>query len=260
MNLSLLYSGLLHILVFSLLFFCMQGQSQNNKKPATYTIDFIGSSAGPMRYGAPQEQAAASVQQAVQEAAPAEQPKAEVKEKTQIKTAKPKETKKPAYNSEAQITKEKQKDSVKTTPEPAAEEKVVLAKPSILKEVQTGNIDVSGEHNLIGGGTGAPGERAVQASFTNFPYPWYITQVRNNLWTSWQKLMPKKTVGLSVVVSFNIDKNGAVYGVQIDKSSKNDDFDYKGRVAVLNSAPYPPLPQDYGKDILTVSVEFKNEE
>lgn len=257
MPLSLLYSGLLHILVFSLLFFCMQGQSQNNKKQATYTIDFIGSSATPMRYGMPQEQAATSAAKEEQ-IAQAEQPKAEVKEETQIKTAKSKETKKPAYNSEAQITKEKQKNSAKnaSNSESVQEEKVVLAKPSILKEVQTGNIDVSGEHNL----ESVPGERAVQASFTNFPYPWYITQVRNNLWTSWQKLMPKKTIGLSVIVSFNIDKNGAVYGVQIDKSSKNDDFDYKGKVAVLNSAPYPPLPQDYGKEILTVSVEFKNEE
>ncbi len=259
MNLSLLYSGLLHILVFSLLFFCMQGQSQNNKKQATYTIDFIGSSSTPMRYGAPQEQGGGATAQA--QAAQPEPAKTQVKEESQIKTAKPKETKKPAYNTEAQITKEKQKDTVKTE-QATEEEKVVLSKPSILKEVQTGNIDVSSEHNLIGAGegTGAPGERAVQASFTNFPYPWYITQVRNNLWTSWQKLMPKKTIGLSVVVSFNIDKNGAVYGVQIDKSSQNEDFDYKGKVAVLNSAPYPPLPQDYGKEVLTVSVEFKNEE
>ncbi|MBQ4493541.1 MAG: energy transducer TonB [Elusimicrobiaceae bacterium] len=253
MPLSLLYSGLLHILVFSLLFFCMQGQSQNKKKQATYTIDFIGSSATPMRYGTWQEQKPAPALQAV-EAAPAEQPKAEVKEETQIKTAKPKETKKPAYNSEAQITKEKQKTTAKPQ-ELSGEEKVVLSKPSILKDVQTSSIDVS-DQNL----ESVPGERAVQASFTNFPYPWYITQVRNNLWTAWQKLMPKKTLGLSVLVSFNIDKNGAVYGVQIDKSSKNDDFDYKGKVAVLNSAPYPPLPQDYGKEILTVSVEFKNEE
>lgn len=258
MPLSLLYSGLLHILVFSLLFFCMQGQTQNNKKQATYTIDFIGSSATPMRYGVVQEQPSVAAQQTAQ-AAPAEQPKTEVKAETQIKTAKPKETKKPAYNSEAQITKEKQKNSVKTPEPPVAEEKVVLSKPSILKEVQTGNIDVAGEHNLVGE-SGVPGEKAVQASFTNFPYPWYITQVRNNLWVSWQKLMPKKTVGLRVLVSFNIDKYGTVYGVQIDESSKNDDFDYKGKVAVLNSAPYPPLPKDYDKEILTVTVEFKNEE
>ena len=112
MPLSLIYSGLLHILAFSLLFFCMQGQSQDNKKQATYTIDFIGSSATPMRYGAPQGEG--QTQSQVQQAAPApEQPKAEVKEEPQIKTVKPKETKKPAYNSEAQITKEKQKTSAK---------------------------------------------------------------------------------------------------------------------------------------------------
>ncbi len=254
MPLSLLYSGILHILVFSLLFFCMQGQGQNKKKHATYTIDFIGSSSAPMRYGTPEQKTAASTPQVKQET-PVVEKKAETKQESQIKTEKPKETKK-EYNSKAQISTEKQNTKTVKKEPAKKEEKVVLSKPSILKEVQTGNIDVSGEHNL----ESVPGERAVQASFTNFPYPWYITQVRNSLWTSWQKLMPKKTIGLSVLVSFNIDKNGAIYGVQIEQSSKNDDFDYKGKLAVLNSAPYPPLPKDYGKEILTVTVEFKNEE
>lgn len=259
MPLSLLYSGILHILVFSLLFFCMSGQNQNKKRQATYTIDFIGSSTAPMRYGTPEQKPAPAPAEQAKQEVPA--PKAETKQESQIKTEKPKDTKK-TYNSKAQISTEKQKTkTTKTQTEPAkeevkTEEKVVLSKPSILKEVQTGNLDVSGEHNL----ESAPGERAVQASFTNFPYPWYITQVRNALWTSWQKLMPKKTNGLSVLVSFNIDKNGAIYGVQIEKSSKSDDFDYKGKLAVLNSAPYPPLPKDFGKDVLTVTVEFKNEE
>ena len=254
MPLSLLYSSILHILIFSLLFFCAQGQNTKKKKQAIYTIDFIGSSSTPMRYGTP-EPKPSPAPQAKQEA-PISQPKTETKQESQIKTEKPKNTKK-AYNSKAQITKEKQKTNKKESAkeEPKQEEKVVLSKPSILKEVQTGNLDLSGQ-NL----ESVPGEKAVQASFTNFPYPWYITQVRNSLWTSWQKLMPKKTIGLSVLISFNIDKNGAIYGVQIDKSSNNEDFDYKGKLAVLNSASYPPLPQDYGKEILTVTVEFKNEE
>ena len=258
MPLSLLYSSLLHILLFSLLFFCMQGQSQNQKKHATYTIDFIGSSSTPLRYGTPEPKPAAPAQE-IKQPQPASTPKEAPKQESQIKTAKAKDTKK-TYNSKAQISKEKQKTNTAKTEtastETKTEEKVVLSKPSILKEVQSDNIDVSAQHNL----RSLPGERAVQASFTNFPYPWYITQVRNNLWDAWQKLMPKKTIGLSVLVSFNIDKNGAVYGVQIEKSSKNDDFDFKGKVAVLNSAPYPPLPKEYGKEILTVTVEFKNEE
>jgi TonB family protein len=258
MPLSLLYSGILHILFFSLLFFFAQGVGQNKKKQATYTIDFIGSSSAPMRYGTPEPKpVAASAEQPKQEVSAPAAPKEEAKQESQIKTEKSKETKK-TYNSKAQISKDKQKKTNKTQTktESKQEEKVVLSKPSILKEVQSDNIDVSGEHNLAT----LPGDRAVQASFTNFPYPWYITQVRNNLWTSWQKLMPKKKVGLSVLVSFNLDRNGAIYGVQIEKSSKNDDFDYKGKTAVLNSAPYPPLPKEYEKDILTVTVEFKNEE
>ena len=258
MPLYLLYSGILHILLFSLLFFFAQGAGQNKKKQATYTIDFIGSSSAPVRYGTPEvKQAAPVAEQPKQE--PVVQKPAEPKQESEIKTTKPKETKK-TYNSKAQISKDKQKTkTTKTEPaktETKTEEKVVLSKPSILKDVQSDNIDVSSQHNL----ESLPGERAVQAIFTNFPYPWYITQVRNNLWNSWQKLMPKKNVGLSVLVSFNLDRNGAIYGVQIEKSSKNDEFDYKGKTAVLNSAPYPPLPKEYDKDVLTVTVEFKNEE
>ena len=61
------------------------------------------------------------------------------------------------------------------------------------------------------------------------------------------------------MVSFNIDKNGAVFEVQIERSSKDDAYDYAAMSAVKNSDPYPPLPEDFGKEILTVTVEFKQE-
>ena len=138
------------------------------------------------------------------------------------------------------------------------EKKVTLSKPSILGEVESTNIDPSSLHNLSAGADGVP--KAVRASFTNFPYPWYITQVRNSLWEQWQKHMPKKSAGLSTLVSFNIDRYGAVYSVQIEKSSGNDSYDYAATSAAEESAPYPPLPKDFPKNLLTVTVEFKNEE
>jgi protein TonB len=103
------------------------------------------------------------------------------------------------------------------------------------------------------------GGNAVKASFTNFPYPWYITQVRNALWREWSKRMPKKT-GFSTLVSFSIYRHGAIYSVQVEKASGNDSYDYAATSAANNSAPYPPLPKDFPRDILTVTVEFKNEE
>ena len=83
--------------------------------------------------------------------------------------------------------------------------------------------------------------------------------MRNALWTAWQKAKPKNGQGLSVLVSFNIDRNGAVFETQIEKSSNDEAYDYAAMSAVKNSDPYPPLPEDFKKEILTVTVEFKQE-
>ncbi|MDR0734295.1 MAG: TonB family protein [Elusimicrobiota bacterium] len=227
-----------------------------NKEPAVYTIDFIGMSSKPMRYGAPEEGGSSARQQPAA-AKPADEG---------IKTAAPppakKEPAKPAYNSKEQIAKNAKKNTKKNTPakkepaKPAKEEKIVLSKPSILGDIDSSNIDPSSLHSLS---SGDGGNNAVRASFTNFPYPWYITQVRDALGREWYKRMPKKT-GLSALVSFTIDRHGAIYGVQIEQSSGNESYDYAAMSAAGNSAPYPPLPAGFGRDILTVTVEFKNEE
>ncbi len=248
----------------------MQGDPETKPK-AIYTIDFIGSASQPLRYGEPEKPTPAPPPPAPaeseiktpqkQEPAPAPAPKEESKKEA------PKKTAKKEYNSKEQIAKEPKKNTKKTEtkkeePKKAApEKKVTLSKPSILEEVQSTNIDPSALHRLgTTQGSGDSGPKAIQASFTNFPYPWYITQVRNSLWTQWQKRMPKKSIGLSALVSFNIDKYGAVYSVQIEKSSGNDSYDYAATSAVEKSAPYPPLPKDFPKNLLTVTVEFKNEE
>jgi protein TonB len=245
-------------MLFLLLFVCMKPAI--NTKQAVYTIDFIGASSKPMRYGAPEGNGAAQQQQ----------PAAAKPSDESIKTAAPppqqpakKEPAKPAYNSKEQIAKNAKKNPKKDAPakkepaKPAKEEKVVLSKPSILGDIDSSNIDPSALHSLSGGGEG--GNNVVRASFTNFPYPWYITQVRNALWREWSKRMPRKT-GLSTLVSFTIDRHGAIYGVQIEQSSGNESYDYAAMSAAGNSAPYPPLPAGFERDILTVTVEFKNEE
>lgn len=268
MNLSLLYSAVLHFAAFFIMFVFMQGAPEKKPK-AIYTIDFIGTASQPLRYGEPEQTKPAPPPPAKteseiktpqkQEAAP-EAPKETKKES-------PKKAAKKEYNSKEQISKKPKKGSTKKAetkkeaPKAEPEKKVTLSKPSILGEVESTNIDPASLHQLgVVQGAGDSGPRAIQASFTNFPYPWYITQVRNSLWTQWQKRMPKRSTGLSTLVSFNIDKYGAVYSVQIEKSSGNDSYDYAATSAVENSAPYPPLPKDFPKNLLTVTVEFKNEE
>ena len=247
MNLALFYSLAIHFALFCLLVFTIASSPIKQKEKAMYTIDFIGQSAEVLRYGDPKQSGGTP--------AKAEESKKEVKEikqeetKSEIKTeTKTKSTAK-EYNSKTQISAKPQKKEKK---------KITLSKPSVLDQVETDNLDVSALHSLSTAGQGGA-EKTVQASFTNFPYPWYITQVRNALWNAWQKTKPKNGQGLSTLVSFNVDRNGAVFEVQIERSSNDDAYDYAAMSAVKNSDPYPPLPEDFGKEILTVTVEFKQE-
>jgi protein TonB len=90
----------------------------------------------------------------------------------------------------------------------------------------------------------------------NFPYPWYITQVREALWNAWTERMP--TAGsLRCTVKFTISRNGSVKGVSVEKSAGNRLFDNAAESAVQAAAPFPPLPDDFYEDRLTVHVEFK---
>ena len=254
MNLALFYSLSIHFMLFCLLLFCVASSPIKQKEKAMYTIDFIGQSTEVLRYGTPQEQPPSGEGSGGVKEETKQEVKEEAKEikqelKSEIKTeTKTKNTIK-EYNSKTQISTKSQKK---------AKKKVNLSKPSVLDQIETDSLDVSSLHSLTTAGQGGEG-KTVQASFTNFPYPWYITQVRNALWNAWQKTKPKNNNGLSALVSFNIDRNGAVFEVQIEKSSRDDAYDYAAMSAVKNSDPYPPLPKDFGKEILTVTVEFKQE-
>jgi len=255
MNLALFYSFALHFLLFCVLVLSLASKPIKQTDRAIYTIDFIGQNTEVMRYGTPQEQATpkAQTEENKTQAEESKETKTEIKAgtKTEIKTeTKAKNTAK-EYNSKAQI-------STKPAKKQEKKKKIVLSKPSILEQVETDNLDVSALHSLTTAGQGGA-EKTVQASFTNFPYPWYITQVRNALWTTWQKYKPKSGRGLSSIISFNIDRNGAVFEVQLEKSSGDDAYDYSALNSARDSGPYPALPADFKKEILTVTVEFKQE-
>ena len=98
----------------------------------------------------------------------------------------------------------------------------------------------------------------IQTDFANFPYPWYITQVRNSLWIEWEKRRPAGNT-LSALVSFAIARDGKIKNLQVERKSGDDTFDFAASSAVINAGPFAPLPMYYEKDELTVSVEFKQE-
>jgi len=236
MNRYFALSGGLH-LTLALLALLLLG-STNKQTNATYTIDFIGSGK------------VVAMQQAAAPAAPAAETK---KETTPVaptpKAEEPKKPAKKAYDSKSEISTKKQKTEKKPKPAPAP-----LAAPSILEENKPAETSASstsgGEGDFEGG--------SIQTDFATFPYPWYITQVRNRLWSEWEKRRPVGVIR-NTVVSFAIARDGKIKDLQLVKSSGDDSFDFSAKSAVISAGPFPPLPMLYEKDLLTVTLEFKQE-
>ena len=109
-----------------------------------------------------------------------------------------------------------------------------------------------------GPAAGMPGSAAgVATDLPNFPYPWYISQVRQMLWAAWQKRMPAAT-GEGVVV-FAIVRNGAFTDLRMESSSGDNDFDNAAIESVQAAAPFPALPSDFAEPFLKIHLTLKSE-
>ncbi|UPT72620.1 MAG: TonB C-terminal domain-containing protein [Elusimicrobiota bacterium] len=109
-----------------------------------------------------------------------------------------------------------------------------------------------------GPAAGMPGDAAgIETDMPNFPYPWYITQVRQMLWAAWQKRMPAAT-GEGVVV-FAIVRNGAFTDLRMESSSGDQAFDEAAIEAVQAAAPFPALPSDFSEPFLKIHLTLKSE-
>lgn len=103
---------------------------------------------------------------------------------------------------------------------------------------------------------GAPGQAGVATDLPNFPYPWYISQLRQVLWEQWSVRMPKNA-GECVVV-FSLLPNGRFVDLRIEESSGDPGFDLAAQSAVQDGAPYPPLPRGFKEPFLKIHLTLKS--
>lgn len=107
-------------------------------------------------------------------------------------------------------------------------------------------------------GPGGPAGAGVSTDLPNFPYPWYISQVRLMLWQAWQKRMPRLDAEGTVV--FSILRNGSSTDLRIESSSGDSDFDRAALESVQAAAPFPALPSDFRESFLKIHLTLKSEE
>ena len=126
-----------------------------------------------------------------------------------------------------------------------------LPKPSIFSS----GSKLFEEEKTPGGPSGENGTPLTTDS-ANFPYPWYITQVREALWNAWTEKMPSGG-SLRCTVRFTVTRGGSIKDVSVERSSGNRLFDNAAESSAHSAAPFAPLPDDFYEDQLTVHVEFK---
>jgi outer membrane biosynthesis protein TonB len=95
---------------------------------------------------------------------------------------------------------------------------------------------------------------------SDFPYSWYITVVKQNVYSRWKPpssfvLRGRKTMA---VASFRIMKDGRILQPALKEGSGHRLFDQSAMAALTALGRLPVLPPDYKEDYLDVVIRFQN--
>ena len=85
---------------------------------------------------------------------------------------------------------------------------------------------------------------------------WYLAGVQQKIWMTWNQQL-KAGHTQSVGVTFTILPDGQVSGVRVTQPSGVSLLDMAAQRAILNAAPFGPLPRDYGQNPRTIEAIFK---
>ena len=106
----------------------------------------------------------------------------------------------------------------------------------------------------LGAATGsASGAGPLTLSVSDFPYAYYIRQVSEKIRAQWNgRAIP----GQQPAVIFEIQRDGRLNQVSIDKSSGNAYYDQIALRAINDAGPFPPLPEEFKKPVLRIGLQF----
>jgi protein TonB len=110
----------------------------------------------------------------------------------------------------------------------------------------------SGAPSVAAGGIalgvgGAGGEES-------FPFSYYLNRVLALIESNWFK--PPAAEGSRCRVRCRIDRSGRLVEAGLEQESASPAFDRAALRAVYAAAPFPPLPQGFGGNTLTLHLEF----
>lgn len=102
----------------------------------------------------------------------------------------------------------------------------------------------------VGMGQGNPfGER----------FGWYEAILRQMVAAKWNtsQVDPRLQTAPPVIVTFELLRDGSVRNVRLLQRSGNATLDYSAQRAILEAAPFPPLPRGFERDVALVEFWFQ---
>jgi TonB family protein len=84
---------------------------------------------------------------------------------------------------------------------------------------------------------------------------WYMAAVQQKIWLLWNQQV-KAGFRQPVAVTFTIVADGGVEDVHVSQSSGAALLDMAAQRAILNAAPFGPLPREYGTNRKTIQAIF----
>ena len=135
----------------------------------------------------------------------------------------------------------KESDIKKAFPEPKKEKPV--EKPKEEKPVEE---------------SASPAER-VNVDIKDFPFSYYLNLLRLRVRENWNPPFQSKNdrTNMSVVIRFNVLRNGKIMNISIDSPSGRFLYDQAALRAVTLVGALPPLPDEYMEENLQVHIEFE---
>jgi TonB family protein len=100
------------------------------------------------------------------------------------------------------------------------------------------------------GQTGSGAIGVGEGSTLGNRFGWYIDLLRNKVGQHWN---PDQRSGASTIVTFTLMKDGSTRDIKITQRSGNQIADFAAQRAILDSTPFPPLPDGAGN---STNIEF----
>lgn len=124
----------------------------------------------------------------------------------------------------------------------------------------------SGSGLRIGFGSGkgeGPGTQSFYSSqigLSNFPFTYYLQIIIDKVSSNWFTSLVEPGIRgrFEATVYFKIYKNGKISDLKIEESSGIKSLDLSSLRAIQTSAPFPPLPKEYGEEYLGIHLIFEH--